>query len=252
VSKTRPALARAVVASVCIVSLVHAGTLVPRFFRLSVSSPEAGVLNVVLLNAVLVSAIAGCLLALLLVAKAWSEPGAQSLAVFLAAAVAAWTAILQLGRFFGEADPVLRHMGSTPYSPTSFRVAGQGGAVEFIILPFSIAVAAAAFLRFSATYPRRLQPEDLPVPKRLHWLRKVDAALLRPLPVWALGLLTPSSCDRINSGLGTFRRKLHRVGRFGGLRRRTGARRISILSRWRDDSGYAEPSRWLPSRRQAG
>jgi hypothetical protein len=155
--------ARAAIAAAAAGSLAHAAMLFSRFIVTDPALPLRIRLLIGSLTLTTAAALGGCLLALVLVARSWQHSGARHLALFLAAVATVWAALLRMLQL-NITDRL--HMQVT-----------VGGALMYL-LPFAIIVAAAAFVRFSATFPTTTTAASLPVPHRLRLLRRTRRALL--------------------------------------------------------------------------
>ncbi len=156
--------------------LVHVAVLVPRIAPLARSLPERlrpAVWAVVL---TLVTAVAACVLALVLLWRAADRPGVPVLAAFLCFLAGFWGSLLRFLSVKVEADNVSASL--------SF-----GGLTGFLATTALLA-SVAAFVHLSSTFPRRVTAADLGAAGRLSWLRRLRVALLRPGVLWpAVALL---------------------------------------------------------------
>jgi hypothetical protein len=169
---------RVITGALCLASLLHLSAMVPEVLRFAARFFADEPLFVVPVCVVLLSALAGASLSLVLVFRSWERPGVRSLAVFLAAAVTAWGTVLGLL----DLNYAAAVMGSTDHS---------GGGGTLFLLVTALSLAAASFLRFSASFPRKLVPGDLAPASSSRSATRVRKAALRPWLVWGVGLGFP-------------------------------------------------------------
>ena len=117
------------------------------------------------------TAIAACGLAVLLMWKAADRADARALTLYLGFLAIFWGSLFRFMQV--EAGP----------NSVAVNVAYGGGWVSHTALA-SFLLAAAAFLRFSALFPRPLTPDRLPPSRLPRMLRHVRLAALRPALVW--------------------------------------------------------------------
>ncbi len=156
-------------------SLGHLGVLLPRFLAISEALP--GRLKLVAWSVLLtvLTAIGACVLALVLVARSWENPGARSLALFLAFLAAVWGSLLRFLRVEVMEEGATINLSASGWEAT-LAVAG-------------LLLATGAFVRFSTLFPIPLSSEVLSPPKRISILRHLRVALFRPSVVWGLVVL---------------------------------------------------------------
>jgi hypothetical protein len=167
---------RIVTAAAAIASLAHVGILIPRYILLDTALPLSIRLFVASIVVTVLAAIGGSALALILVVRSWSLPGARALALMLAALSTLWGSILR----FIDISTTASDLHVQLQASTSF---------EIIVLSSAVIVAAAAFLRFSALFPAPLAADALPPSRGAHWLRRARIALLRGRNVWLVAAL---------------------------------------------------------------
>lgn len=167
---------RILTAAAAVGSLAHVGVLIPRYIM---TDPEVPVSIRIFVGSIVITvlaAMAGSVLALILVTRSWQGHGARSLALFLAAVSVLWGSIL---RFI---DIVV--------SGSDLRIQLQASnTLEIFVLATSVIVASASFLRFSALFPAPLDPAALPPTHRFERLRRLRVALLKPRPVWLVAVI---------------------------------------------------------------
>jgi hypothetical protein len=177
VTGTRLAVRRAFTALVCVAALVNLATLVRRFVVLiRTGEGVADKILAALMALPLIAGMGACLLALTIVLRSWQFAGAQSLAIFLAAAATAWGTVLR--SFTIDVDHGSIHANMGAHSAASLLPA--------LLVLATVMLAAASFLRFSALFPAPLRLPGRP--GRIHQLRR---ALLRGRVVWTLALFAP-------------------------------------------------------------
>jgi len=117
-----------------------------------------------------------CLLSLSLTWRAADRPGTRALALFMALVALFWGPVLS--RFWVEYQGGSINFGST--------FGGDDSLSDFSQAIFLLAVA--AFLRFSALFPRRLTEDDIIVSRLARPLGTVRRYLLRPGIVWGVAV----------------------------------------------------------------
>ena len=145
------------------------------------------------------TAVMAFILSLALAWRAVEQPDARALALFMGFLALYWGPLLniiQLGHTFTPGEP----------NPNSLNLSissdGLGG-ISIAALFLSVA----AFLRFSALFPRVLKQEDFQVSRLLRPLRAIRAKLLNPAIVWgvfggmAIPFIIPNSGDDSGEGV---------------------------------------------------
>jgi hypothetical protein len=167
---------RILTAAAAVGSLAHVGVLIPRYIISDTEVPLSIRIFVGSIVITVLAAMAGSVLALILVTRSWQGHGARSLALFLAAVSVLWGSIL---RFI---DIVV--------SGSDLQVQLQASnTLEIFVLATSVIVASASFLRFSALFPAPLSAAALPPARRFERLRRVRVALLQARPVWLVAVI---------------------------------------------------------------
>ncbi|GMV04444.1 MAG: hypothetical protein AMXMBFR53_07240 [Gemmatimonadota bacterium] len=130
------------------------------------------------LTCVALASAGACVLSLVLIRRSWDRAGVPPLALFLSAVAASWAVLLGVNHF-GVEDGFIEASSS-------------GGLVDVVVLVGALVLAVATFLRFSALFPRPLEPDYLGEGMRPGSLvYRLRAWLLRPGPVWAMTLAWP-------------------------------------------------------------
>jgi hypothetical protein len=150
---------------------VHVVTLWPRVAALGPVLTRGWWLAVAGYGVSGLTALLACALAAFLLWQAVDRREARVLALFLAFLAIFWGSLFRFLEAKGDANSV--HV--TLSYGTGW--VSQSAAVALLL-------AMAAFVRFSALFPRPLTAERLPPARRWRALRSVRAATLRPLPVW--------------------------------------------------------------------
>lgn len=156
-------------------AIVHVATVWPRVLELA-AVVESGAWVVVAGFALsAVTALAACALALLLLWKVPDRPDARALTLFLAFLAIFWGSLFRFLQIDAGAGDL------------SFNLSYGGGWVSQTALAAFVG-STAAFLRFSALFPRPLTPDRLRTPR---WLRnpgRLRRWFLRPSVVWGTAL----------------------------------------------------------------
>lgn len=169
--RVRLQLFRVFAAALVLGAVLHVGTLLPRVGRLAETLPAGAWLFFTTYALSTITALGACGLAVLLLWKASHKPDGRALTLFLAFLAIFWGSLF---RFMAiEAD------GTQISVSLSY---GSGWVSQTAVAAFVLAVA--AFVRFSALFPRTLAAERLPPVRRFLWLRRLRSATLRGWTVW--------------------------------------------------------------------
>ncbi len=152
-------------------AIVHVGTLLPRVRDIATGLPAGAWIFSGAYAACALTALAACGLALLLLWKASHKADGRALTLFLGFLAVFWGSLFRFIEVDAAPDEVSVNLnyGSQWVSQTAIA---------------AWLFATAAFLRFSALFPRPLTADRLRPAKRFHFLRRLRVALLRPWPVW--------------------------------------------------------------------
>jgi hypothetical protein len=167
---------RILTAAAAVGSLAHVGVLIPRYI---ITDPEVPLSIRIFVGSIVVTvlaAMAGSVLALILVTRSWQGHGARSLALFLAAVSVLWGSILRFIDIAVSGSDLQIHLQAS-------------NTLEIFVLATSVIVASASFLRFSALFPAPLDAAALPPARRFERLRRVRVALLHARPVWLVAVI---------------------------------------------------------------
>jgi hypothetical protein len=169
---------RAAAGALVLGALIHVATLWPRVTSLAETVGPRSWLIVAAFALTALTALAACGLALLLLWKAPDRPDARALALFLGFLAIFWGSVF---RFM--------EVGSTSDSLSVNVNYGSGWVSQSALA--ALLLASAAFLRFSALFPRRVTPDRLPRPRFpvARWAGAVRRAFLRPGVVWGSAVL---------------------------------------------------------------
>jgi hypothetical protein len=162
---------RTLTAAAAVGSLAHVGVLIPRYIIADPGVPLSIRIFVGSIVITVIAAMAGSVLALILITRSWQSHGARSLALFLAAVSALWGSILRLIEIAVSGSDLQIQLRAS-------------NSIELFVLATSVIVASASFLRFSALFPAPLDAAALPTARRFQRLRRLRVALLRARPVW--------------------------------------------------------------------
>lgn len=176
-SLSRMALVRIVVTLIAVAVVVQSISFGFPSIEGNPPDPVQMILNGVYLLA-MGTAVMAFILSLALAWRAVEQPDARALALFMGFLALYWGPLLnimQLGHTFTPGEP----------DPNSMNVSissdGLGG-ISVAALYLSVA----AFLRFSALFPRLLKQEDFQVSRLLRPLRAIRVKLLNPAIVWGV------------------------------------------------------------------
>jgi hypothetical protein len=156
---------------------VHVASVVPRVIALVAAAPRGGWAIVAGYVVSAATSLLACGLAYLLLWKSPDRPDARTLTLFLAFLALFWGSLFRFIEVAGESDSVSVSLSL-----------GEGWVAQAVVVSFMLAIA--AFVSFSALFPRPLTADRLPPPRRLRRLRAVRAALLRPRVLWPAALAT--------------------------------------------------------------
>jgi hypothetical protein len=172
-------------------AMTHVLMVVPRVFALARVLPAGAWLFAAGYAVSAATALLACGLGVLLLWRAPDRADARMLTLFLGFLAIFW------GSLFRFVD-----VGAETSSVSVMISYGSGWVSESATMSFLLAVA--AFVSFSALFPRRLTADRLPPPRRLPKLRAVRAALLRPAVVWGVAVaillfvrVTPPVAERV-------------------------------------------------------
>lgn len=156
-------------------AILHVATLVPRVLDVAATLPAGAWIFTGAYAACAITALAACALAVLLLWKASYKPDGRALTLFLGFLAVFWGSVFR----FLEVTA-----GPTDVS-VNLNYGGQWVS-QTALAAWLLAVA--AFLRFSALFPRPLTADRLPPAKRFRFLRQVRTVLLQPLAIWGVAL----------------------------------------------------------------
>ena len=176
-SLRRMALVRIVVTLIAVAVVVQSISFGFPTIEGNPPDPVQMILNGVYLLA-MGTAVMAFILSLALAWRAVEQPDARALALFMGFLALYWGPLLniiQLGHTFTPGEP-------NPNS-LNFSISSDGlGGISVAALFLSVA----AFLRFSALFPRVLKQEDFQVSRLLRPLRAIRVKLLNPAIVWGV------------------------------------------------------------------
>jgi hypothetical protein len=171
----RTTLFRLLAALLIAAGATHVATLAPRVIELAGAIPAGGVWVIVAYCVSGVTALLACLLAGFLLWKAPDRPAARALTLFLAFLAIFWGSLFRFVEVSADSE-----------SLTVGLTYGSGWASQSALAAFLLGVA--AFLRFTALFPRPLTGQRLRTP-RFRGLRRIREATFRAVPVWGTAVV---------------------------------------------------------------
>lgn len=183
--QTRVVIFRAVAALLLAGALVHVSTVWPRVITLTSRLDEFPAVAWIAAGGFVVSALTAllaCTLAVLLLWKAAERADARALVLFLAFLAIFW------GSLFRFLNVGIDQGGASTSVSVSLSYGGSWVSDSALM---AVVMAAAAFVRFSALFPRPLTGDSLELARWFRRLRSIRIAFLRAPVVWgsALGAL---------------------------------------------------------------
>jgi hypothetical protein len=158
-------------------AILHVGSLLSSVLEVAATLPAGAWLFTGSYAACAFTALAACGLAVLLLWKASHKADGRALTLFLGFLAVFWGSFFRFLDVTATADDVAINLNYTG------QWVNQSAVAAWLL-------AVAAFVRFSAIFPRPLTPDRLPPPGRLRSLRRLRIALLGPYTIWIVASVT--------------------------------------------------------------